>query len=148
MKKKNSISLGPGAPSLILIFVVLAMSALGMLALMSARNDRNLSLRSAEVAQIVYQMNEEAEESRRAFDRLLRDCAREADSEEDWLKRVGEALPAGAALDNGLLRWTEEADVRRLECALRLDFADGTPRTDWAEHKLVTELGGDTDLWN
>lgn len=42
--------IGPGAASLMLLVVVLSMSVLGMLALMSARSDENLSLRSAEVA--------------------------------------------------------------------------------------------------
>ena len=41
--------IGPGAASLMLLVVVLSMSVLGMLALMSARSDENLSLRSAEV---------------------------------------------------------------------------------------------------
>ena len=44
MKRKSSLSLGPGASSLILIFVVLSMSILGMLSLLTARNDLNLSL--------------------------------------------------------------------------------------------------------
>ena len=39
--------IGPGAASLMLLVVVLSMSVLGMLALMSARSDENLSLRSA-----------------------------------------------------------------------------------------------------
>ena len=37
--------IGPGAASLMLLVVVLSMSVLGMLALMSARSDENLSLR-------------------------------------------------------------------------------------------------------
>ena len=47
MKKRSSISLGPGAASLILIFVALSMAVLAMLALMTARNDQKLSDRSA-----------------------------------------------------------------------------------------------------
>ncbi len=46
MKKKTMISFGPGASSLILIFVVLALSILGMLSLMNSRNDIRLSERS------------------------------------------------------------------------------------------------------
>ena len=38
--------IGPGAASLMLLVVVLSMSVLGMLALMSARSDENLSLRT------------------------------------------------------------------------------------------------------
>ena len=42
--------IGPGAASLMLLVVVLSMSALGMLAMMSARSDESLSLRSQDVA--------------------------------------------------------------------------------------------------
>ncbi len=48
--------IGPGAASLMLLVVVLSMSVLGMLALMSARSDENLSLRSAEVARLSWTM--------------------------------------------------------------------------------------------
>ena len=73
MRKKSSISLGPGASSLILIFVVLSMSILGMLSLMTARNDLNLSQRSAEATEMVYRLRERAEERRAAVERLLAD---------------------------------------------------------------------------
>ena len=45
--------IGPGAASLMLLVVVLSMSALGMLAMMSARSDESLSLRSQDVARQV-----------------------------------------------------------------------------------------------
>ena len=79
MNKKSSVSLGPGAPSLILIFVALSMSVLGMLSLMSARNDLHLSERSVQVVETVYALNERAEESRRELDRMLAQCAAEAE---------------------------------------------------------------------
>ena len=78
MRKGSLISFGPGAASLILIVVILSMSVLGMLALMSARNDRNLSRRSAEVAEAVYSLNEAAEETRRDLELLLEQAAEEA----------------------------------------------------------------------
>ena len=67
MKKKSSIALGPGAPSLILIFVVLSMSVLAMLSLMTARNDLQLSRRSADVAEKVSELRERAEENGPSF---------------------------------------------------------------------------------
>ena len=71
MKRKSSIALGPGAPSLILIFVTLAMSVLGMLSLMTARNDLKLSERSAEVVQAVFLLNERSEENRQMLAEML-----------------------------------------------------------------------------
>ena len=53
-RKKSSITLGPGASSLILIFVVLSLTVLGMLSLMTSRNDFRLAERSAQVTEAVY----------------------------------------------------------------------------------------------
>ena len=53
--------IGPGAASLMLLVVVLSMIVLGMLALMSAHSDENLSRRSAEVAVEVAELNAAAE---------------------------------------------------------------------------------------
>ena len=63
--------IGPGAASLMLLVVVLSMSVLGMLALMSARSDENLSLRSAEVARQVAELNVSAERSLAELDDAL-----------------------------------------------------------------------------
>ena len=49
MKSKTSVSLGPGASSLILIFVTLSLAALGMLSLLTSRNDLRFSERSVQV---------------------------------------------------------------------------------------------------
>ena len=54
MRKKGNIGMGPGAASLIMIFVMLSMSVLSMLSLMNSRNDVRLSERSAEVAGEIY----------------------------------------------------------------------------------------------
>ena len=71
MNEKNRISLGPGAASLTLIFVMLGMSILGMLSLMSGRSDEKLSRRSIEVAETVYALNAAAEKDLALLDGLL-----------------------------------------------------------------------------
>ena len=53
--ERKGFRIGPGAASLLLLAVVLSMSALGLLALYSARSDAQMSERSLEVAQSVYQ---------------------------------------------------------------------------------------------
>ncbi len=150
MKKRSNISFGPGAPSLILIFVVLGMSVLGMLALMSARNDRNLSLRSAEVAEAVYGLNEAAEETRRDLEVLIDRCAEEAGSEEELLAYLEAQLPEGVYLEDGSLSWVETAEPRSLDCALTLRNTAEGYKTEWLRHGLVTELFDETedDLWD
>ncbi len=84
--------IGPGAASLMLLVVVLSMSALGMLAMMSARSDESLSLRSQDVARQVAELNVSAEQSLARLDAVLADAARTAQGEADYLARVEAAL--------------------------------------------------------
>ena len=119
MKKKSSIRLGPGAPSLILIFVVLSMSILAMLSILSARNDLQLSRRSAEATEMVYRLYERAEERRAVIGALL------ADGGEDALDEALETesgLEGVSRIDDRLV-WTETDGVRTLDCALQADSA-------------------------
>lgn len=73
--------IGPGAASLMLLVVVLSMSVLGMLALMSARSDENLSRAAAEVARQVAELNVSAERSLAELDDALAKAAGAAQSE-------------------------------------------------------------------
>ncbi len=136
-KKKSNISFGPGAPSLILIFVALSMSALAMLALMNSRNDVKLSERSAEAAGAVYTLNARAEETYAALDALIFSCGGD-------LEALEAALPEGVQMEEDLLSWTESDELRTLNCALRVLPADGEKRAEWVQYSLtaVTEEEG------
>ncbi len=135
MNKKSSIRLGPGAPSLILIFVVLSMSVLGMLTLMSARIDLKLSQRSAEAAETVYRLRERAEERRAAVSALL------ADGGEEALETALASNPEmeGMILEDDRLLWSETDGTRTLSCILRLDGG-----TTWTAQRLSTNIADDT----
>ena len=150
MKKKSVIALGPGAPSLILIFVVLSMSVLAMLALMNAKNDLNMSRRSAEVAEIVAQLNERAELRHRELDRLLAACVEETGDEDEARALLATRLPDGVQLENHALVWSEVMDERQLDCALTLVNGERGLHTEWSRHRLVTQLGDGEmeDLWD
>ncbi len=133
MKKKSMISFGPGASSLILIFVVLCMSVLGMLALMNGRNDARLSRRSVQVIEAVYRLNEQAEERRAALDDLLAEAGEGADIEA--------LLPDDMYMEDGAVCWQESDGSRMLDCALELQPANGA-RTAWLRHNLTAETEG------
>lgn len=105
--------IGPGAASLMLLVVVLSMSVLGMLALMSARSDENLSLRSAEVARQVAELNVSAERSLAELDDALAKAAGAAQSEEDYLARVEAALNEAMTLEGRTVSWKETNDEGR-----------------------------------
>lgn len=94
MKRKSNISFGPGAASLILIFVVLTLSVLGMLSLMNARNDRILSQRNAGVLERVYELNASAEKSRAALDEVLFTLRQNTSSDEECLTALSLVLDA------------------------------------------------------
>ena len=150
MRRKSSVSLGPGASSLILIFVVLSLSVLGILSLMTARNDRILSDRMAEVAEAVYALSESAEESRMEATGILSGCAAEARGEEDYLDRIRERIPEEWELEERILSWKETDGVRTLDCAVEVLPLDGAERTRWVRHVLTSEIAGeeDDDSWN
>ena len=135
MNRRSTVSLGPGASSLILIFVVLALSVLGMLSLLTARNDLKFSERSAQVIEAVYRLNEQAEESRAQISRILAENA--------------EALPEPFELFEDEIAWSEEIQISldtdiadenartmTLDCAVRILPDPENTRTEWIRHNL------------
>ena len=128
--------IGPGAASLMLLVVVLSMSALGMLAMMSARSDESLSLRSQDVARQVAELNVSAEQSLARLDAVLA----------DYLARVEAALAeepeAGMTLLWRTVSWTETNDEgRTLTCAVELQERGAFPRYVKAVYRLATDEG-------
>ena len=128
MNRRSNIHFGPGAASLILIFVVLSMSILGMLALIHGRSDAQLSRRSAQVVEAVYQLNERAELRRGALDALIKNHA-------DYAA----LLPEDVTLVDGALCWRVVDGLRILDCALSVQ--DGC--TAWLRHDMTAETEDD-----
>ena len=145
MNQKSSITLGPGASSLILIFVVLAMAVLSMLSLMAARNDLRFSERSSAVIISVYELNEVAEERHAEVDRLLYECARNAASEEEYLAAIEAVLPEDMELWEDEISWSESDGARMLDLALRVLPLTEKERTVWVRHDLMAETGDEWD---
>lgn len=141
MKKRSMISFGPGASSLILIFVVLALSILGMLSLMNSRNDIRLSERSAQVTQAVYALQTAAEEKRADLDAVLAQAAVGAESQEAYYSAIEAALPEDVEWEDGVISWEETDGFRSLNCALETQPLDAQERTRWIHFELtaVTE---------
>ncbi len=154
MNRRSAVSIGPGASSLILIFVVLALSILGMLSLLTARNDLKFSERSAEVIQTVYQLNELAENRRAEIERILGEAEQNG---EDLLTVLENALPQETELYEDEITWTEEirisidtegSDARTmmLDCALRILPGNESEHTEWIRHNLSVYT--EDDEWN
>ena len=147
MRKKSRISFGPGAASLVLIAVMLSMSVLGMLALMNARNDAQLSRRSIEVVAAGYALNDRAERSVAELDAVLARCATSTFSDEAYLAAVRGNLPDGMLMgqDDRIVSWELSDGLRTLSCAVEVLPQGEKERLRWREHRLtaVTE-----DVWN
>lgn len=147
MNQKSAISLGPGASSLILIFVVLALAVLSMLSLMTARNDLKFSERSAAVIASAYQLNETAETRKAELDHILAECAEAAADVEDYLAAVEAALPEDMEIFDDEISWSESDGVRMLDLAVRVLPPDESDRSAWIRHNLMTETGDDEWDW-
>lgn len=132
--KRRGVTIGPGAPSLLLVVVVVAMSVLGLLALMSARSDAQLTRRSLEYTVGEYERAAQAERSLAQLDGVLAACA----GEEDYLAAVSRQLSEGMTLDGRVVRWTESGDTgRSLCCAVELQEDGAKTRFRWLEHQFI-----------
>ena len=137
---KRKVALGPGAASLILIVVVLALCMMAMLTQISARNDYNLCSRSAEMVQRVYELNAQSEQKLAELDAILVSAGKEAgDSMDAYLEKVEGLLPEDMSLDEDRITWTEPLDNRNLECIVQLLPPGEKQRTKWISHKLLVE---------
>ena len=105
--------IGPGAVSLLLVVVVVSMSALGLLALISARGDYRLTEKSAEVILSEYEAAAEAERAFAELDALLTDSRTAADDNE-YLMMVEKALPEGMTLEGRIVSWEERSEGGRM----------------------------------
>ncbi len=133
MKRRGS-RIGPGAPSLLLVVVVVSMSVLGLLALMSARSDMQLARRSQEYTQAEYASAAQAERRLALLDSVLWQCA----GESDYFAAVASRLPEGMTLEGGTVSWTESCGMgRSLLCAVELLTPGQTERFRWTEHQFV-----------
>ena len=147
-RKSSSLSFGPGASSLILIFVVLTMTVLGMLSLLSARNDRNLSKRSVQVVEAQYRLMVAAEEKRAEIDRILAECSHNNATAEAYYEAVALALPDDCQMDGSIITFSVKDESRTLLCKLSVNEPDsGYSRTEWQQHSLTAETG-DNSSWN
>ena len=137
--KKSSVSFGPGAASLILIFVVLAMSVLGMLSLMNSRNDLKFSERSAQVMESVYTLNVEAEEKYVQVQDMLLEIASSAQNEEAYTAAIEENLDEDMDWEDGVIYFTVSDGFRTLDCAVLVNPLDAETRCRWIRHNLTAE---------
>lgn len=136
---KRKVALGPGAASLILIIVVLALCMMCMLNQIGARSDYNLCTRSAEMVQRVYELNAQSEQKFAELDAVLVKARKDAGDMNAYLKAVEATLPEGMTLEEDKVQWTEPLDNRNLQCIVQLLPLEEKQRAKWISHKLVVD---------
>lgn len=140
--KRRQWYIGPGAPSLILLIVVVSMTVLGLLALMSARGDMKLIQRSRQFTAAEYAAAARAQETLAALDALLARCAQNASTEEAYLAAVRGGLPEGLSMSGRRIGWVEDGGMgRTLACTVELAPLGERLRYIWKEHAFQTEYG-------
>ena len=144
MNEKGNLRLGPGAPSLILMFVVLALSVLTVLTYLNSRTDLKLGERSLVTAEAVYALKEKAQERAAFLDELLLSCREEAEGEAEYQEAIERRLPEEMELWEGEISWTEEDGVRTLYCTVRVLPRNGEERFTWTCHEI---LAGSPEEW-
>ena len=137
--------LSPGAPSLVLIVVVLSMSIMGMLMFIRTQNDQRLSDRSMRVAQADTLLAEQAEERFASLDNLAAICKNDVNDDEAWLLAVENALPMGMEMEERRICWQEEDHGRVLYVAVDLLPYEDELRLAWHTRTLYAEVG---NTWN
>lgn len=137
---RRKFHIGPGAASLMLLAVILSMSVLSLLALVSAKNDANLSKTSVAVAEEIYLLHDQAEHSLMLLDEAIASVI-PAPDEESYLAALEGILPHYMSLEGQEVRWTEQTDNgRSMQCAVRLLPLGEFPRVEWTERRLITNL--------
>ena len=147
MRQKGSISMGPGASSLILIFVMLSLSVLAMLALTGGHNDREMSRRSVEVTEEIYALYEKAEYRRAEIAQTMAALREASAGEEEYLRGVSE--DGSLSISDGMICWEEKDGVYTLDCAVALDGYQensGEPAA-WIRHKLLVDRAQAEEDW-
>lgn len=138
---RRQFRIGPGAASMLLISVILSMCVLGVLSLLNARNDHQLSRRSVQVACETAQLNADAQASLALLDAALLASSGSYDTL---------SLPEGMVLEDDVISWEEVTpDGRTLYCAVRVP-GEGSQRYEWVCHRMSTQTEdlGDDEEWN
>lgn len=163
---KKRFAIGPGAASLILMVVVVSMSVLGMLSLISARNDDNLTKRSMQMITQNYELNGKSERTLQLVDGERALAAADAADDTAYMEKLSAQLEAkypgmfDVNVEDMTVSWTEYSDYgasdvvnailfrvtgaevggrKCMNCCVRiagLDEATGAAPVEWVTHMV------------
>ena len=140
MRNESNTSAGIGAPSLLMVLVVLSLGILSALTVMNARSEQRLSERSTAVSSAVYALYAEAEETVATLDTIAAECEAKAATEQEYMSLFQEILPGDVTFRENMVYFTVTDGVRSVECTLQAVYGD-EQRLIWKSRRLsaVTE---------
>ena len=140
MRRKSSISIGPGASSLILIFVMLSLSVLAMLALTGGYNDREMGRRGADVTGQIYSLYEEAENTRAAIAEPAAGLRKTAAGEEAYRQEMAGFL---SSLDAKAAAFTPDTKTSEPDAVPGANGSETSGPEAAPEAETVEDTGGE-----
>lgn len=139
---RKNFKIGPGAASLMLVIVVVALSLLALLAFIEVHGDIKLTRRSIDFAVAEYEASAQAEYRLAELDAVLVNCAEVSENEAAYIANVEAALPEGMTMTDGVVYWEQPTpEGRVLMCAVEVLPMDSDVRYQWLEHIFVSNSG-------
>lgn len=149
MKQEGQTRAGLGVPSLVLILLVLCLALLGVLSLMSARTDLQMSRRHTQLAELYAQAAAGAQEALADLDAQMAHAWQSCAEETAYAATCQEiVLAAGVPIE-----WVDETHVRfTLDAGAQRALNVEIERSDWAKagesrFEIVRHALEDTSEW-
>ena len=129
MSERGQIRAGLGVPSMVLVLVVLCLSMLGVLSLISARNDATLAERHAALTIAYDEAAAAAQIALRELDRQLAEAWQQSGDETKYAQACQLVTAAGGTQ----VEWEEQTAVLRFDAGYDRELVVGIQRCAWED---------------
>lgn len=135
---RRNFRIGPGAASLMLVVVVVAMCLLALLALIEVYGDYKLTQRSIDFTVAEYEASAAGEYAAAELDSIFMSCAEGADGDAVYLAAIEENLPDNYVMDGRIVSWEQPTpDGRTLMCSVEIMPLNSENRFEWVAHVFI-----------
>ena len=129
MSERGQIRAGLGVPSMVLVLVVLCLSMLGVLSLISARNDAILAERHAALTIAYDEAAAAAQIALHELDRQLAEAWQQSGDETQYAQACQKVTAAGGTQ----VEWEEQTAVLRFDAGYDRELVVGIRRCVWED---------------
>ena len=137
---RRNFRIGPGAASLMLVVVVVAMSLLALLAFIEVHGDHKLTDRSIDFTVAEYEASAAAEYALAELVGIFAECAADTADDAAYLDAIEARLPDGMTLDGRMVNWEQSTpEGRTLMCSVEIMPLGSDVRYEWRMHIFASE---------